>query len=130
MNCSISVCACEASPLPWVKGIEILWPALLAPSSTPATPAKTIKSAIETVPLNWFWIPSSTLRTLFSSSGLFTFQLLWGSNLNRAPLAPPRLSESLYVDAEAQAVFTNSETVRPDAKIIFFKDEISESLNV
>ena len=45
----------------------------------------------------------------------------------RAPLAPPLLSEPLKVDAEAQAVETNSETESPDAKIFHFKLEMSDS---
>jgi hypothetical protein len=43
----------------------------------------------------------------------------------RAPLAPPRLSEPRKVDAEAQAVATSSETVRPVARIFAFKSAMS-----
>ena len=39
-------------------------------------------------------------------AGLFTSQLFCGSNRKRPPLAPPRLSDPLKVDAEAQAVLT------------------------
>ena len=36
----------------------------------------------------------------------------------RAPLAPPRLSVPRNVDAEAHAVETSWETVRPEARIV------------
>jgi len=45
----------------------------------------------------------------------------------RAPFAPPRLSEPRNVDADAQAVETNCETVRPDATIFFLSATMSLS---
>ncbi len=43
----------------------------------------------------------------------------------RAPLAPPRLSLSRKVDAEAQAVATSSEIDGPDARIVAFRAAMS-----
>ncbi len=40
----------------------------------------------------------------------------------RAPLAPPRLSDPRKVEAEAQAVATNSETERPEAEDLLLQD--------
>ena len=37
----------------------------------------------------------------------------------RPPLAPPRLSEPRKVEADAHAVETNCETVRPEAAMTF-----------
>ena len=39
----------------------------------------------------------------------------------RAPFAPPRLSDPRKVDAEAQAVETNCETVSPEARTFAFR---------
>ena len=47
----------------------------------------------------------------------------------RAPLAPPRLSEPRNVDADAQAVETSCDTVRPDARIFAFSAVASASLS-
>ena len=107
-----------------------MYPAFLAASSTPTLPIKTIKSAIEMVPLKLFWIFCRVPITFDNSSGLFTSQLLCGSKQILAPLAPPLLSDPLKVDAEAQAVFTISEMLNPLSEIIFFKVDISPSLNV
>ena len=43
----------------------------------------------------------------------------------RAPLAPPRLSLPRKVDADAQAVVTNCEIDRPDARIFAFSAAMS-----
>jgi hypothetical protein len=43
----------------------------------------------------------------------------------RAPLAPPRLSEPLKVEAEAQAVATSSLTLNPEASTFAFKAAMS-----
>ena len=51
-----------------------------------------------------------------SSSGSLTSQPLCGSRRMRAPLAPPRLSLPRNVDADAHAVATSWETVRPEAR--------------
>ena len=60
-----SVCSCEASVRPGVKGTFTSWPAFFAAASTAAQPPSTIRSASETflppdcAPLNSFWIASS-----------------------------------------------------------------------
>ena len=54
--------------------------------------------------------------TVASSSGSLTSQPLCGSRRMRAPLAPPRLSLPRNVEADAQAVETSWETVRPEAE--------------
>ena len=64
---------------------------------------------------------SSWVSTRESCSGSFTSQVRWGWSRTRAPLAPPRLSEPRKLEAEAQAVATNSGTVRPVARICCFK---------
>ncbi len=43
----------------------------------------------------------------------------------RAPFAPPRLSEPRKVDADAHAVDTSCETLRPDARILPFSAAMS-----
>ena len=43
----------------------------------------------------------------------------------RAPFAPPRLSDPRNVEAEAQAVATNSETERPASSSFVFYRAIS-----
>ena len=43
----------------------------------------------------------------------------------RAPFAPPRLSEPRNVDAAAQAVETNCEMDRPEARILSFSEVAS-----
>ena len=43
----------------------------------------------------------------------------------RAPFAPPRLSEPRKVDADAQAVDTSCETVRPEASTFAFSEAMS-----
>ena len=65
---------------------------------------------------------------LDSCEGLFTAQNLCGAKRTLAPLAPPRLSEPRKVEAEAQAVETNSETDRSVASIFAFKSATSASL--
>ena len=45
----------------------------------------------------------------------------------RAPLAPPRLSERRNVEADAQAVETSCDTVRPEARIFAFRSAMSLS---
>ena len=46
----------------------------------------------------------------------------------RAPFAPPRLSEPRNVEADAQAVETSCDTVRPEARIFAFSAAMSCSL--
>ena len=65
------------------------------------------------------------LITFESFLGLFTFQLFWGSSIILAPLAPPLLSEPLYVDADAHAVDTRSE-----AEIFEFNNFDFKKLNI
>ena len=102
-------------------------PAFLAACSTAAHPPRTIRSARETffrpvcAPLNSAWIPSRVCSTVASSAGLLTSQSFCGARRMRAPLAPPRLSLSRKVDAEAQAVETSWETDSPDARILLFR---------
>ena len=45
----------------------------------------------------------------------------------RAPLAPPRLSLSRKVDADAHAVETSWETDSPEARIVLFSASMSAS---
>ncbi len=112
---SASVCACEASVRPGANGTATLWPAAFAACSTPALPARTIRSASETfLPplwsrLNSNWMRSRALSTLASCSGWLASQSFCGARRMRAPLAPPRLSPPRKVEAEAQAVPTSSD---------------------
>ena len=130
-----SVCSCEASMRPGVKGTFTSWPPFFAACSTAATPPSTIRSASETflppvcAALNSFWMPSSFDSTLASSAGWLTSQSFCGARRMRAPLAPPRLSEPRNVEADAQAVETSSETDRPDARIFAFSAAMSCSLD-
>ena len=71
--------------------------------------------------LNSFWIASRVCSTFASCAGWLTAQSFCGARRMRAPLAPPRLSEARNVAADAQAVETNSETDKSDAKILAFK---------
>src|SRR5579862_5771329 len=109
---------------PGVKGTVTSCPAFFAACSTPAQPARTIKSASETfLPPDWallnaLWMPSRVLSALASSAGWLTSQSFCGASRIRAPLAPPRLSEPRNVDADAQAVETSRETDRPEARIL------------
>ena len=48
----------------------------------------------------------------------------------RAPLAPPRLSLSRNVEADAHAVVTSSEMLRPDSMIFALSAATSASLSV
>ena len=106
---------------PGVNGTVTVTPAFFAACSTPAQPASTIRSASETflppdcAPLNAFWMPSSVCSTFASCAGWLTSQSFCGARRMRAPFAPPRLSEPRNVEADAQAVDTSCETVRPEA---------------
>ena len=101
------------------------------PARRAAQPASTIRSASEiflppgAVPLNSLWMPSSVFSTFASCAGWLTAQSFCGARRMRAPLAPPRLSEPRKVEAEAQAVETSCETVRPDARIFSFSAAMS-----
>ena len=107
---------------PGVNGTATSWPASLAACSTPAHPASTIRSASEIcLPpawalLNACWTPSRVRSTVASSSGSLTSQPLCGSSRMRAPFAPPRLSLPRNVEADAHAVETSWDTVRPEAR--------------
>ena len=96
-------------------------PAFLAACSTPALPASTIRSASEIClppaadSLNSAWMRSSFRSTVASCAGWLACQSFCGASRIRAPLAPPRLSDPRKVDAEAQAVDTSCDTVRPEA---------------
>ena len=79
---STSVCSCEASLRPGVKGTVTLWPAFFAACSTPAQPPRTIRSASETflpplaASLNALWMPSSVFEHLRQLGGLVDFPIL------------------------------------------------------
>ena len=62
-----------------------------------------------------------------AAAGSLTAQSFCGARRMRAPLAPPRLSEPRKVEAEAQAVETSSDTVRPEARIFAFSAAMSAS---
>ena len=115
-----------------MKGTSTSTPASSAAFSTAAAPARTITSASEILLLprpllKSAWIDFKVLITLGSSSGLLTSQSSCGASATRAPLAPPRMSLPRKLDAEAQAVRTSSDTVRPDFMMSFFSDLMSPS---
>src|SRR6266481_4247013 len=116
---------------PGVKGTETSWPAFFAACSMPTQPASTIRSASETfLPpdgalLNVLWMPSRVFSTLPNWADWLTSQSFCGAKRMRAPFAPPRLSEPRNVDADAQAVDTNSETDSPDARILPLREAMS-----
>ena len=58
---------------------------------------------------------------------MFTAQNFCGAKRIRAPFAPPRLSDPRKVEAEAHAVATNSDTVKPEEIIFDFNAAISEA---
>ena len=99
-------------------------PAFLAACSTAAHPPRTIRSARDTFfppvceLLKSAWIPSRVCSTVASSAGLLTSQSFCGARRIRAPLAPPRLSVSRKVEADAHAVATSWETDSPEARIL------------
>ena len=69
----------------------------------------------------------STCSTFASCAGWLTSQSFCGDRRIRAPFAPPRLSEPRKVDADAQAVKTSCETVRPEARILRLRAAMSFS---
>ena len=118
---------------PGLKGIFTSVPASFAAFSMAASPPRTIRSASETffppdAALNSFWMASSFSSTFSNSAGWLTSQNFCGTRRTRAPFAPPRLSEPRKVDADAQAVETNWETDKPDARIFAFRAATSCSL--
>ncbi len=74
-------------------------------------------------------MPSRVRSTEASWSGLLTSQPLCGSSRIRAPLAPPRLSLPRNVEADAHAVDTSCETVRPEARISRLSPATSSALD-
>jgi hypothetical protein len=103
----------------------------------PAQPPKTIRSASETffppdcAELNSFWIFSRLFNTFDSWAGWLVSQFFCGARRMRAPFAPPRLSEPRNVDADAQAVETNSGTDTLEASILLLRVAISfESISL
>src|SRR5512136_2221473 len=116
---------------PGVKGTVTLWPAFFAACSTPAQPARTIRSASDTfLPPDWallnaFWMPVRVLSTFASWAGWLTCQSFCGARRMRAPLAPPRLSEPRKVDADAQAVETSCDTDKPEARTLRLREAMS-----
>ena len=98
-------------------------PDFFAAISIATFPAKTIRSAIDTFLFflsKFFLIFSNTLITLSTFEILLICQSFCGCSLILAPLAPPRLSDPLKVEAEAHAVVTNCEMDNPDFKILFW----------
>ena len=65
--------------------------------------------------------------TLDNDWGSLTSQYFCGANCILAPLAPPRLSVPLNVDAEPHAAETNAPIPNPEFMIWDFKSEISEA---
>ena len=116
---------------PGENGTRTSWPAFFAACSTAAHPPRTIRSARETFfppvcePLKSAWIPSRVAAPSASSAGSLTSQSFCGARRMRAPLAPPRLSLSRKVDADAHAVETSCETDSPDARIVLFSAAMS-----
>ena len=118
---STSVCACVASPRPAINGTEISNPAAFAAFSTPTFPASTITSA--TLAENFCAIASSCVSTRDKRSGSLPAHFFCGSNLMRAPFAPPRRSEPRNVRALSHAVETKSETDKSVAEIAAFTSD-------
>ncbi len=120
---STSVISGVASVRPGAKGTVTAWPAFFAAASIAALPPSTMRSASETfflpvwASLNPFCTFSRVASTLASCAGLLTSQSFIGARRMRAPLAPPRLSLPRKVAAEAQAVATSSEVLRPESRI-------------
>ena len=117
---------------PGAKGTVTSTPAFFAARSTPAQPARTMRSASETflllgALLNALRMPSRVSSTFASWAGWLTSQSFWGARRMREPFAPPRLSEPRKVEAEAQAVVTSSATDRPQARIFALRAEMSLS---
>ena len=87
-----SVCPCEASMRPGVKGTVTFWSPFFAACSAPAQPARTIRSASETfLPPDWALLnalrmASSFLRTFASWEGWLTSLSFCGARRMRAPL--------------------------------------------
>ena len=122
-----------ASVRPGANGTVTSDPAFFAAASTAAQPPSTITSASDTflppdsVALNALRTASSLSSTLASSAGWLTAQSFCGARRMRAPLAPPRLSAPRKVAAEAQAVVTSCDTLRPEASSFALRDSISAS---
>src|SRR5512137_469247 len=97
----------------------------------PAQPARTIRSASDTFLPPWavllkvVWRPANVLSTFASRAGWLTSQSFCGARRMRAPLAPPRLSEPRKVDADAQAVETNCDTDKPEARVLLLREAMS-----
>ena len=91
-------------------------PFLIA-SSKATLPPRTIMSA--TLALTFAAIPSSIGKTLFNLDGSLPSQLICGSSLILAPLAPPLKSVLLNVLALSHAVQISCLVVRPLFKISF-----------
>ena len=70
-------------------------------------------------------MPSSVASTFANCLGWLASQSFCGAKRMRAPLAPPRMSEPLKVEADAHAVLTNSEIVKPESKMCFLSSAIS-----
>ena len=73
------------------------------------------------------WISSRICSTLASSAGLLTGQSLCGARRIRAPFAPPRMSVPRKLAADAHAVETSWEMVRPEARILPLRSAMSFS---
>ena len=125
----MSVSSAVVSPRPGVKGTSNVTPPSLAAFSMPAQPASTMRSAMEMcappAALNSVAMESRTLSTRASWLGSLTSQPLCGSSRMRAPLAPPRLSVPRKEAADAHAVATSSDTLRPEASTFSFSARMS-----
>ena len=69
--------------------------------------------------------PLHVLSTFANWVGWFTSQSFCGARRMRAPFAPPRLSDPRNVDADAHAVETNSDTERPETRILRLREAMS-----
>ncbi len=133
LKVSASVCSSEASVRPGVNGTVTSCPAPFAAFSTAAQPPSTMRSASETfVPSVWEPLKSCRTCSSFCSTsaswaGSLTSQSFWGARRMRAPLAPPRLSVSRKLAAEAQAVATSWETDSPEASSVALRDAMASS---
>ena len=96
-NDSTSVCSCDASVRPGVKGTVTSWPAFFAACSTPAQPPRTIRSASETffppdcALLNSFWIPSRVCSTVLQLRRLVDLPVLLRRETDARPVRPAAL---------------------------------------
>ena len=110
---STSVCSCDASMRPGVKGTLTGCPASFAAFSMAASPPRTIRSASETFlppdceALNSFWIAFQFPQHLGQFSRLVGCPVFLGREANAGAVGPAALIGAAKVEAEAQAVETS-----------------------